>query len=269
MSLSRRFAELRASEIAGRLQPSSVLVQPIAAVEQHGPHLPLATDLLTVEAASQLLARQRGEELDLWLLPSLAYGKSDEHEWSPGTVSLSAATLLGVLGDLGRSLSDLPTRRVAFLNGHGGNVPLLGVALRELRHKYGLMTFLLNALPPPAYTASDPAGGGEVGLGIHAGRDETSLMLHLHPELVDMSAVAGYVPTDVGGFEHVRFGGDTSFGWLSDDFSDSGIIGDPSGATAERGAALFESMTDRLAAALAEVGKFSFGPPGSEWPQAR
>ena len=260
MTRSRRFAELRASEITARLAPTSVLVQPIAAVEQHGPHLPLATDLLTVEAALGRLAETRGEELDLWILPALAYGKSNEHEWSAGTVSLSAGTLLGVLDDLGRSLSKLPTRRLAFVNGHGGNVPLLGVALRELRQTHGLTTFLLNALPPPAYTGGGPATVLELGMGIHAGRDETSLMLHLHPDLVDLAALGSFVPPDVGGYEHVRFGGDTAFGWLSDDFSDNGVIGDPRGASAEAGAALFEAMIDRLAAALAEVGTFNFPP---------
>jgi creatinine amidohydrolase len=267
MTRTRKLAELRATQLAELLGPASVLLQPIAAVEQHGPHLPLSTDLLFCEAAATDVVERHGEELDLWLLPSLAYGKSTEHEWSPGTVSLSTATLLAVLDDLGRSLSRLATKRLVFVNSHGGNVALLGVALRDLRQKYGLMTFLLNVLAPPAYSPSAGAGSGsgerEVGLGIHAGRDETSLMLHLRPDLVEMSAVAGYVPSELGGLEHVRFGGDTSFGWLSDDLSGCGVIGDPSGASAERGAALFRSMTERLAASLAEVGRFGFDAPRS------
>jgi creatinine amidohydrolase len=258
MTSSRSFAHLRASEIPHRLSESSVLVQPIAAIEQHGPHLPLATDLLMVDAVLARLSESRGAELDLWVLPSLSYGKSNEHEWAPGTVSLSARTLLGVLEDLGASLAKLPTRRLVFVNGHGGNVPLLGVALRELRQQHGLMTFLVNVLAPPAYVTGAAGAGDELGMGIHAGRDETSLMLHLHPDLVDLSALGSFAPPELADLEHVRFGGDTSFGWLSDDFSDYGVIGDPRGASAEAGAALFEATTDRLAAALAEVSRFRF-----------
>ncbi len=258
---SRRFGELRASEIATRLSASSVLVQPIGAVEQHGPHLPLATDSIVAEAAAAAVVEVQGEELDLWLLPTLAYAKSTEHEWAPGTISLSTTSLLGVLDDLGRSLSCLPTRRLAFVNGHGGNVPLLGVALRDLRRRHGLATFLLNALPPPAYGPSERSGeGGEIGLGIHAGRDETSLLLHLRPDLVELGALDGVVARPLPDYEHARFGGDTAFGWLSDDLAGEGVIGDPTGASADAGAALFESITSRLAGALAEVGRFEFGP---------
>jgi creatinine amidohydrolase len=90
-------------------------------------------------------------------------------------------------------------------------------------------------------------------------------MLHLHPDLVDLSALGSFTPPDLADREHVRFGGDTSFGWLSDDFSGCGVIGDPRGASAEAGAELFEAMSDRLAAALAEVASFSFplGPSGA------
>ncbi|HTX00897.1 MAG TPA: creatininase family protein, partial [Acidimicrobiales bacterium] len=234
--------------------------QPIGAIEQHGPHLPLATDALVAEAAAAEVVQRHGAQHDLWLLPCLSYGKSTEHEWAPGTISLSTASLLGVLDDLGRCVARLPARRLAFVNAHGGNVPLLGVALRDLRRHHGLYTFLLNALPPPAYGPSAPSGdAGEVGMGIHAGRDETSLVLHLRPDLVDLSTLEGVAPRPLPEFEHARFGGDTAFGWLSDDLAGEGIIGDPAGASAERGAALLESITVRLAAALAEAGRFAFG----------
>src|ERR1700730_15451000 len=134
---ARRFADLRAPEVAARLSPSSVLVQPIAAIEQHGPHLPLATDLLVAEAPVDAGVPERGDELDLWVLPPLAYGKSNEHAWAPGTIWLSATTLLAVLDDLGRSLATLPVKRLAFVNGHGGNTQLLAVANRELRRHHG------------------------------------------------------------------------------------------------------------------------------------
>ena len=262
MTSLRRFADLRAPEVGARLSPSSVLVQPIAAIEQHGPHLPLSTDLIVATSTVDAVVTERGDELDLWVLPPLAYGKSNEHAWAPGTVWLSATTLLAVLGDLGRSLATLPTRRLAFVNGHGGNTQLLAVANRELRLEHGLMTFLLHPHMPvdsggPA--SSDLAVDTELGMGIHAGRDETSLILHLAPSLVDMSAAVACVPESLAANAHVRFGGDVGFGWLSNDLHPLGVIGDPTTATAERGKVLFEAMVANLGDALAEVGRFSFG----------
>jgi creatinine amidohydrolase len=257
----RRLAELRAPEIAERLGPDSVIVQPIAAVEQHGPHLPLATDLLIAEAVVDAVVAERGDELDLWVLPPLAYGKSNEHAWCPGTVWLGPATLLAVLDDLGRSVARLPTRRLAFVNGHGGNSALLQVALRELRLAHGLATFLLHPNVPP--DQGGPSTEEELGMGIHGGLGETSLVLHLRPDLVDMASAARHVPEHLAGNRHVRFGGPVAFGWTSDDFGPSGVIGDPTGATAERGAQQFAAIVAALGDALAEVARFSpAGPTG-------
>jgi len=260
MTPVRRFADLRAPEIAERLSPTSVLVQPVGAIEQHGPHLPLSTDLLIADTVVDAVADERGEELDLWVLPTLAYTKSNEHAWAPGTVWLSATTLLAVLDDIGRSLATLPTKRLAFVNGHGGNTQLLAVANRELRLKHGLMTFLLHPSMPrdSGGKAATDVPDTELGMGIHASRDETSLVLHLRPDLVDMASAARCVPEALAANEHVRFGGDVAFGWKSSDFGPSGVIGDPTAATAERGKLLFEGVVARLGASLAEVAHFSF-----------
>ena len=251
----RRLADLRAPEIAEVLTPASVVIQPIAAVEQHGPHLPLSTDLLIAESVVEAVVEERGDELDLWVLPPLAYGKSNEHAWCPGTVWLSPATLLSVLDDLGRSVAMLPTNRLAFVNGHGGNSSLLSVALRELRLAHGLATFLLHPSVPP-----DQGGAStieELGMGIHGGLGETSLILHLRPDLVDMGAAARHVPEGLASYRHVRFGGPVAFGWTSDDFGPSGVIGDPTGASAERGKQQFEAIVATMGDALAEVARFA------------
>ena len=232
----------------------SIIVQPLGAVEQHGPHLPFNTDLLIADRVSDAAVRRVGEELDVWLLPPLAYTKSNEHAWSAGTVWLSATTLLGVLDDIGRCVAMTAARKLVFLNGHGGNSALVGVANREIRLAHGLMTFLAHPGLPP--DQGGESGEYELGMGIHGGIDETSIMLHLAPELVDMSTATRNVPASLAANEHVRFGGSVGFGWLSNDFGPDGHIGDPTGSTAERGATIFDAAVASFADALGEISRF-------------
>ena len=252
----RRFAELRADEVATACSARSLLLLPIGALEQHGPHLPLATDSIIAEAAVAAVVARCGEALDLWTLPPLRYSKSNEHAWAAGTVSLSVSTLLSLLDDIGRAVAATPIRRLVFVNGHGGNSALLAVACRELRLRYGLLTFLV-----PPYLPADHGGtgdAGEGGQGVHAGVDETSVLLHLRPDLVDMSKARRNVPEAIAAHRHVRFGGSVVFGWLSDDFGPDGVIGDPTAATAERGRRSFEAVVATLAEQLAEIAAFEF-----------
>ena len=95
--MSRRLADLRAPQLAEALNDRSILVQPLGAIEQHGPHLPFSTDLVVAERVAEAAVDRVGAELDVWLLPALAYTKSNEHAWSSGTIWLSADTLLRVL----------------------------------------------------------------------------------------------------------------------------------------------------------------------------
>ncbi len=258
---ARLLSELRAPELAERLSDRSVVVQPVGSVEQHGPHLPFSTDLVIADAVSRAVVERYGDDLDLWLLPPLAYSKSNEHAWAPGTVWLSASTLLSVIADIGRSLRMLPAHRLVFLNGHGGNSSLLNVACRELRLAYGLMTFLAHPRTPPDQGGNADAEASELGMGIHGGIGETSMMLHLRPDLVAMDRAVRRVPEALAANEHVRFGGPVSFGWLADDFGPDGHIGDPTGATAERGADAFEHAVTELGAALGEVAAFQLPLP--------
>src|SRR4051812_48646052 len=126
------FIELTGPESA-ELSADSVAVLPLGAIEQHGPHLPLSTDLTVAAATAEAAVRS----VDAWLLPALAYTKSDEHAWSSGTLWLSWDTVMRMLVDIGNALSASPVRRLVFLNGHGGNSALLQVACRELRRRFG------------------------------------------------------------------------------------------------------------------------------------
>lgn len=256
MTTPRLLADLKATDIARALGPDSILVQPLGAMEQHGPHLPLSTDLLIADAVTAAAVERVGEELDVWQLPSLAYTKSNEHAWAPGTVWLSPQTMLAVLDDLGRCVAMTPAKRLVFLNGHGGNSALVNVANRELRLHHGLMTFLAHPGVPPDQGGASAAD--ELGMGVHGGTDETSIMLHLAPELVDLGAAVRSIPEHLAQNRAVRFGGSVSFGWLSNDFADNGVIGDPTAATADHGKVLFEGAVEAFCLALREIAAFRY-----------
>ncbi|MDY7106491.1 MAG: creatininase family protein [Actinomycetota bacterium] len=258
--MSRRLAELRSPEVAERVTGSSILVQPLGAIEQHGPHLPFATDLIIAAAAGEAVVSEYGDEHDLWLMEPLAYTKSNEHAWAPGTVWLGPDTLLKVLDDIGRSAATTGARKIVFLNGHGGNSALLGVACRELRLHHGLLTFLAHPSVPPDQGGESTSE--EHGMGIHGGLEETSVVLHLRPDLVRMDLAERNIPGALVANDQVRFGGSVGFGWLANDFGPDGHIGDPTGATAERGKARFEAAVARLGAAFGEIARFELPMKG-------
>ncbi|MEM9514722.1 MAG: creatininase family protein [Actinomycetota bacterium] len=245
------------ASIAQSVGATSVVVVPIGATEQHGRHLPLSTDLVIADETARAVAEALRDE-PVWFLPTLPFSKSDEHAWSAGTIWLSVSTMLSVVDDIARSVSETGADRLVFLNGHGGNTTLLNVACRDIRRRYGLLTFLTHPLVPPAYSGGAVVDTGELGMGIHGGLDETSIMLHLRPDLVDMTQAEANVPTWLLGNDHVRFGGAVQFGWLSDDFGPSGIIGDPTGATAEYGKELFANSVATVVAQLREILAFEF-----------
>lgn len=254
---ARYLPDLTGPQLAERLTASSVLVQPLGAIEQHGPHLPLSTDSVIASAVARAAVDSLGEELDVWLLPTLEYTKSNEHAWSPGTIWLSATTLLSVLDDIGRCVATTAAKRLVFFNGHGGNSALLNVANRELRLAHRLMTFLTHPGVPPDQGGTSPAD--ELGMGVHGGTDETSLMLHIAPHLVHMDKAQRRIPEAMANTQYVRFGGSVSFGWMSNDFFPDGVIGDPTAATADHGKQLFEGAVQSFCEALREIAAFNFG----------
>ncbi len=263
------FLESLSGPAAGAaLGAGATVLVPVGAIEQHGPHLPLSTDWVIADEAAKAVVEQLSDELDLWALPALPYSKSNEHAWSAGTVWLSNHTMQHVLDDIGGCVAASGARRIVFLNAHGGNSAMLMVACRELRLAHGLLTFLIHPFAPPAYSAPDggPADGGpagtELGMGIHAGLEETAIMLHLRPGDVDMAKAVANVPEWLSRNEHVKFGGSAHFGWLSDDFGPSGVIGDPRAATPELGKELFAGAVEHLCAQLREIAVFDYPTTG-------
>ena len=253
--MSRHIAHLRGPQVATALTETSVIVQPLGAIEQHGPHLPLITDLAIASAVAEAAVPRAVEAgVDAWLLPPLAYTKSNEHAWNAGTIWMSARTMLSVLEDIGRCIAATRARKLVFLNGHGGNSALVAMANRELRLQFGLETFLAHPSQPADQGGASPPS--ELGMGVHGGTDETSMMLHLHPELVDMSKAVRDIPEHLATNRHVRFGGSVAFGWLSNDFGDHGHIGDPTQASAALGRTLVDGAITTFVEVLQEVSAF-------------
>lgn len=254
--MTRRLEEYSGPDLDRMLTAESVLVLPTGAIEHHGPHLPLATDAIMAEAiADAAVERAVSRGVDAWLLPPLRYGSSAEHTWAPGTLSLSDATVTGILNDLGASIARTPARRLVFLNGHGGNVAVLQIALRRLRRTFGLSTFFTTFDVP---SGDGMEGPEELGMAIHGGYSETCLMLRLRPDLVDMSRAMPHVPAHLASFDRIGFKGTpVILGWVSNDFDDSGVIGDPTGANAQRGAALMERAVEDITLSLAQIARFT------------
>ncbi|MEP9383909.1 creatininase family protein [Nocardioides sp. KR10-350] len=256
-----RFIDLTGPQVAA-LPPDTVAVLPLGAVEQHGPHLPVSTDyVIATEAAEAAVATVAASgEAPVVLLEGLTYTKSDEHSRYPGTIWLSWDTLMRVLVDIGRSLQTSGITRLLFINGHGGNSALGQVANRELRKRFGLQTFFAHLSVPPDQGGRS-ASENELGMGIHGGFGETSMMLHLRPGLVHAELAERRVPEHLTGFTHIGFGKPVSFGWLSDDFGPDGYLGDPTGASAEAGKERFEAGVAALAEVIVEAHRFSPLPP--------
>jgi creatinine amidohydrolase len=256
LAMARAFADLRLSELADNIGSDSIFVQPLGAIEQHGPHLPYSTDqVIADESCRAAVNAAEADGHDVWLLPTLSYTKSNEHAWNAGTIWLSAETLMAVLDDIGRCIATTGAKRLLFVNAHGGNSALVNVALREIRLQTGLMTFQTHPGVPPDQGGLSAAH--EAGMGIHGGHDETSVMLHLRPELVDMSVATRNIPEWLADNSAVRFGGRTSFGWLSNDFGRDGHIGDPTQATAEYGKFLFDGSVRALVDTFTEIARFT------------
>ena len=261
--MTRLLAELSGPAAAARLGAGSIVVMATGAIEHHGPHLPLATDQLIADAiAAAAVDGAAAAGLDVWRLPTLAYTKSDEHSWAPGTVWLDWDTMYRTCLEIGRAVAKMGAGTIVFANGHGGNTALLQVVLREIRGQYGLKTFAMPTLSVGA-RLSPPHGEGldEHGLGIHGGAAETSIVMHLRPDLVDLTLAERWVPEHLADFELIGFNArPVSFGWLSDDFGTPGVLGDPTQATTEYGSMLYEASVAQAIASLREIARFSHRP---------
>jgi creatinine amidohydrolase/Fe(II)-dependent formamide hydrolase-like protein len=247
----RSIGELTFPEIARKLAESSILCLPIGAIEQHGAHLPLNTDVVVAEELTRALIARWGDQFDLWQLPTLSIGLSREHDWAPGTLSLSVQTFAALLKEIGREIvRALPARNLAIVSGHGGNRGILENLLHELRGDLALNACVIHPF--------DLAGAtpGAAVADVHGGAGETSVMLALAPDLVrsDMIASAAHPPTGES-VAALIFDRAVTWPWRTDDprLARMGIIGDPAAASAEQGSAMVGRMVEEARGVFARL----------------
>jgi len=255
---ARNFAYLNWKQVDALPRESTLLVLPTAAIEQHGHHLPLATDTLINNLLLGHALAKLPASASVYALPPVHYGKSNEHIGFPGTLSVSASTFMAVLRDLGASISAAGFQRLVLYNTHGGNTSLIDVMARDLRAEFKLRTFALHGSAGIKFEELTPQ---ERAYGFHAGEVETAYLLASVPELVDRSAYTTNYIADVKKPELLapEFASAT-FAWLTRDIASSGVMGDPRPATAENGARWLDQAATKLASALEAMLRFPVSP---------
>ena len=250
----RNFAYLTWKQVEALPKDNTVLVLPTAAIEQHGPHLPLATDTLINSILLGAALSKLPSTVPVYVLPAVCYGKSNEHIGFPGTLSVSAATFMAVVRDIGASVAASGFKKLVLYNTHGGNSSLVDVMARDLRAEFGLRVFYLSGSGGAAFSG---LGEQERTYGFHAGEVETSLLLSAIPELVHTDEYTVNYIADVTKPEVLRpENAPATFAWLTRDIAPSGVMGDPNPSSAEKGTKWIAEAAGKVAAALTAMAAY-------------
>jgi creatinine amidohydrolase len=187
--------DLTTRDFAGLDPERTVAILPVGAVEQHGPHLPVRVDAAINAGIVARVIELMPSDGTALVLPMMPFGKSDEHLAFPGTLTLSYETLGRVWYELGECVHRAGIRKILFINSHGGQPQLLEIVCRDLRVKLGM--FAVTTMWPQLIDMDELYDSNENRHGIHGGQSETSVMLHLHPDLVEMNHAENFVPLTV------------------------------------------------------------------------
>lgn len=224
----------------------SLVIIPVAAIEQHGAHLPVGVDSIIAEAACHGLADRLADEV--FFTSPLFYGKSNEHEDFPGTITLSAQSLRRLVTGLVRNLHAEGFRQFALLNTHGGNSSVLSYTIRELQHELGVRLGMLRLKATEGLSAQEKTWG------FHAGEWETSIMLYIAPELVEMERAVCHYPALLNDPGKLRpENAPVIFSWKTRDVAPDGVMGDATKGTAEKGERWLNLALDQVATQIRDL----------------
>jgi creatinine amidohydrolase len=252
----RRWIEMTTAEFAA-LPADTVAVLPVAAIEQHGPHLPVYVDACLNEGVVAHAITLLPPKLPVTFLPMQAVGKSNEHLAFPGTLSLSAETIIRLWTEIGECVHGAGLRKLVLFNSHGGQPQIMDIVARDLRVRLEMLVVCAgsHSFGTPAGDFSDE----ELRHGIHGGAVETSMMLALRPDLVQMDKAENFAPLSIALAKDYRYltpEGRIGFGWQAQDLHPSGACGNALDADAGRGARSVEHAAQGLVALLREVHRY-------------
>jgi len=250
---TRHFVQLAASPVIDQV----VAVLPVAATEQHGPHLPVSVDSTLVDGVIAAALPHLSVDAPVLFLPTQQIGKSNEHIRFPGTLTLSAQTVISIWMELGACVARAGIRKLVLFNSHGGQTSLMDIVARDLRTAHDLIVYSANWY-------SLPLGDEVTGLfpphehrfGIHAGDMETSMMLALREKYVDMKLAQNFASSSeerAARYPILGNGTSAKLGWQMQDYNPAGAAGNAAAATAAKGRAVIDAAGLQLALMLQEV----------------
>jgi len=260
-ALPRFWADLKSPDFARLDRARCIAVLPVAAIEQHGPHLPLHVDATLADGVVAAALAHLPETLPVLFLPTQAVGFSPEHTRFAGTLTLKSDTLIRLWTEIAESVAATGVHKLVLLNSHGGQVGLLDVVARDLRARLGMLVYSVNTFNLPLRGAQGESvaaqfSADEHRFGIHAGDIETSMMLALTPAQVDMAKAQDFHSTSqdrAAQFSILGDGRSAKLAWQMQDYNPHGAAGNALAATAEKGRALLDAMGRSLAQLLDEI----------------
>lgn len=254
---ARYWSDLTTEEFAACDMARTVAVLPVAATEQHGPHLPLSTDTDIARGYLDRVVALTPDDIDALILPIQTIGKSDEHDDFPGTLTLTTTTALAAWTEIGTGIARAGCKRLVLVTSHGGNSALIDLVAGDLRNRLGMVAVTTSwsrlGYPDGLFPAD------EITHGIHAGGIETALMLALRPDLVRRDRIADFPSSgaEIARTHTVlRTSRPAALAWKAGDLNPAGAVGDARLGSAEAGERLLDHGARVFVDLLRDVARF-------------